>query len=114
MNDMTSEFALFGADKISVQVTGTPLKRGLIYSDIKKLENIENVRGVSPTFNGSTTIVASGKEKTNIFQGKNDVYFSKSSNIVETGRSINILDIKSENRSHFNYYDRRKRRGIHL
>jgi putative ABC transport system permease protein len=98
MKDMTSEFALFGADKISVQVTGTPLKRGLLLSDIKKLESIDNVGGVSPTLNGTTTIVASGKEKTNVFvQGKNDVYFSKSSNIVETGRSINILDIKSEN-----------------
>lgn len=98
MNDMTSEFKLFGADKITVQVTGTPLKQGLLDSDIKKLQNIENIVGVSPTLNGSATIVASGVEKTNVFvQGKNDVYFSKTSNLVEEGRGINILDIESEN-----------------
>ncbi|MFT4414999.1 ABC transporter permease [Fredinandcohnia humi] len=98
MNDMTSEFALFGADKITVQVTGTPLKQGLIDSDIKKLYNIENVAGVSPTLNGSTTIVASGVEKSNVMvQGKNDVYFTNSNNLIEAGRGINILDIESEN-----------------
>lgn len=29
-NEMTSEFSSFGADKITVQAMGTPLKRGLL------------------------------------------------------------------------------------
>ncbi|TKC18329.1 ABC transporter permease [Robertmurraya kyonggiensis] len=98
MNDMTSEFASFGADKITVQVTGTPLKQGLTNSDIEKLKSIESVAGLSPTLTGNTTIVGSGIEKTNIVvQGKNDVYFTKNNNIIEEGRGINILDIESEN-----------------
>lgn len=99
MSEMTSEFELFGADKISIQVIGTPLKQGLVKSDIEKLEQIENVAGVSPTLSGNTTIVASGKEKTNVIvQGKNDVYFTKSKNIIESGRGINPLDIENENK----------------
>jgi putative ABC transport system permease protein len=99
MSEMTSEFELFGADKISIQVMGTPLKQGLVERDIKEIERIENVAGVSPTLSGNTTIVADGAEKNNVFvQGKNDVYFTKSQNLVETGRGINLLDIENENK----------------
>jgi len=96
-NDMTNEFALFGADKISVQVMGTPLKQGLIDHDIKKLEKVENVAGVSPTLSGNTTIVANGVEKTDVFvQGKNEVYFTRTKDLVHTGRGINRYDIENE------------------
>jgi putative ABC transport system permease protein len=99
MSGMMNEFTLFGADKITVQATGTPLKQGLLESDIVKLEQIENVAGVSPTLTGNTTIVGSGMEKTNVIvQGKNDVYFTKTKNLIETGRGINVLDIENENR----------------
>src|SRR4051794_10408426 len=55
-NEMTSEFSTFGADKITVQAMGTPLKKGLIDSDIKKLSEIKNIAGVSPTLNGLTSV----------------------------------------------------------
>jgi putative ABC transport system permease protein len=98
MNGMTSEFSSFGADKISVQAMGTPLKQGLIDSDIQKLAEIEDVAGVSPTLSGSTTVVYNGNEKTDVsVQGKNDVYFSKNKDLVETGRGLTILDIDSKN-----------------
>ncbi|MDR6120424.1 putative ABC transport system permease protein [Bacillus sp. SLBN-46] len=98
MNGMTSEFSSFGADKISVKAMGTPLKQGLIDSDIQKLAEIEDVVGVSPTLSGSTTVVYNGNEKTDIsVQGKNDVYFSKNKDLVETGRGLTILDIDSKN-----------------
>jgi len=35
-NEMTNEFASFGADKITVQAMGTPFKQGLFESDIQK------------------------------------------------------------------------------
>ncbi|MEH7748581.1 ABC transporter permease [Neobacillus drentensis] len=99
MNGMTSEFSSFGADKISVQAIGTPLKQGLIDTDIQKLSVIEDVAGVSPTLTGTTNVVYNGSEKTDVLvQGKNDVYFSKTKDLVETGRGLNILDINSENK----------------
>ncbi|WP_026567224.1 ABC transporter permease [Bacillus sp. UNC41MFS5] len=99
MNGMTSEFSSFGADKISVQAIGTPLKQGLLDTDIQKLAEIEDVAGVSPTLTGTTNVVYNGSEKTDVLvQGKNDVYFSKTKDLVESGRGLNILDINSENK----------------
>lgn len=99
MNGMTSEFSSFGADKISVQAIGTPLKKGLLDTDIQKLADIEDVAGVSPTLAGTTNVVYNGSEKTDVMvQGKNDVYFSKTKDLVDTGRGLNILDINSENK----------------
>lgn len=98
MNGMTSEFSSFGADKISVQAMGTPLKQGLIDSDIQKLAEIEDVSGVSPTLSGTTSVVYNGNEKTAVtVQGKNDVYFSKNKELVEIGRGLTILDIENKN-----------------
>lgn len=98
MNGMTSEFSSFGADKISVQAMGTPLKQGLIDSDIQKLAEIEDVSGVSPTLSGTTSVVYNGNEKTAVtVQGKNDVYFSKNKELVEMGRGLTILDIENKN-----------------
>ncbi|PFP27566.1 ABC transporter permease [Bacillus sp. AFS073361] len=99
MNGMTSEFSSFGADKISVQAIGTPLKKGLLDTDIQKLADIEDVAGVSPTLTGTTNVVYNGSEKKDVMvQGKNDVYFSKTKDLVDTGRGLNILDINSENK----------------
>lgn len=99
MNGMTSEFSSFGTDKISVQAMGTPLKQGLLDSDIQRLSEIENVAGVSPTLTGNTTVVNNGIEKTGVMvQGKNDLYFSKSKDLIETGRGVNIFDIESKNK----------------
>ncbi|MGG2065665.1 ABC transporter permease [Bacillus sp. S14(2024)] len=99
MNGMMSEFSSFGTDKITVQAIGTPLKHGLIDSDIQKLSAIEHVDGVSPTLTGKTTIVYNGNEKKDVVvQGKNDVYFSKTKNLIETGRGLNNLDINSKNK----------------
>jgi putative ABC transport system permease protein len=98
-NEMTSEFSTFGADKITVSAMGTPLKQGLVDSDIQKLSQIDSIAGVSPTLSGKTTVVYLGKEKTNIsVQGKNDIYFTRTKDLIQTGRGLNILDIQNKNR----------------
>ncbi|MBB2482944.1 ABC transporter permease [Bacillus sp. APMAM] len=98
MNGMTSEFSSFGTDKITIQAMGTPLKKGLVDSDIQSLTKIDQVAGVSPTLSGKTTVVYNGKEKKDVtVQGKNDVYFSKTKDLIETGRGLNILDIQNKN-----------------
>ncbi|TWT25846.1 ABC transporter permease [Planomicrobium sp. CPCC 101110] len=98
-SEMTGEFASFGADKITVSVMGTPLKQGLLDSDIQRLSEIENIAGVSPTVSGVASVAADGIEKKDItVQGKSDVYFSKTEDLLDTGRGINLLDIESENK----------------
>lgn len=88
-----------GVNKIMVNVTGTPLKRGLTNEDIKTISNINNINGVSPTISGKTNLAYDGEVKENVtVQGKNEVYFKTDASLLKSGRTINILDINSKNR----------------
>lgn len=71
----------------------------MINSDIEELAKIENVSGVSPTLSAGATVVANKKVKEDItIQGKNEVYFNNTEDLMETGRSINIIDIQNESK----------------
>lgn len=96
---ITSQVMDMGANKITVQAFGTPLKQGLSQNDVDFIAEVENVSGVSPSINGTTGIVYNNTvmEDVNV-QGKNDVYFSNTEDLLETGRSINIIDCESKNR----------------
>ncbi|MGO1060116.1 ABC transporter permease [Planococcus sp. FY231025] len=97
--DMTNDFASFKADRIVVTAIGTPSKMGLVHQDIERIEEIRNVDSVSPTVSGFTSIAANGTVKKEVgVNGKNDVYFSKNQDLIQTGRGINPLDIQSENK----------------
>ncbi|MDF2613553.1 MAG: transporter permease [Clostridia bacterium] len=98
-DSVTSQVASIGADKITIQTRGTPLKQGLLNSDINKIAEVENVLGVSPTITGKTAVVHNKIVKEDVaVQGKNEVYFLKSDDLIQTGRGINILDIKNKNK----------------
>ncbi|WP_411333843.1 ABC transporter permease [Metabacillus indicus] len=97
--EVTEQMSSLGADKVTVQVQGTPLKQGLLESDIGELEKIEHVTGVSPTLSGKTSIAYSKNVMEDIsIQGKNQVHFRKNEDLVEEGRAINKLDIENKNR----------------
>ena len=96
---ITTEISSFGANKITIQITGTQLKTGLLDRDIKKLGEIDNIVGVAQTVNDKSNIVFNKKVYENVsIQGKNDVHFSQTADLVKLGRGINILDIDGENR----------------
>ncbi|MCL2859528.1 MAG: ABC transporter permease [Oscillospiraceae bacterium] len=96
-NSIVSQVNALGANKITVTVMGTPLKPGLINSDIQNLSTIDNINGVSPTISSRTAVAGNNIVMQNItIQGKNDVYFSNTSNLMATGRAINIIDINQE------------------
>lgn len=97
-SSITDQISALGADKLIIQASGTPLKRGLNTEDLKKLSKLEHVSGVSPTVSGSSSIVFGNKVETYVsIQGKNDYYFKKNTETIETGRGINILDINCKN-----------------
>lgn len=92
-DEMTSEFAALGAGKVTVTVTGTPIKRGLNSEDVANIENISNVAGVDPglTF---TRHVASGDTLLEdvAIEGHGSSYFDDSSLIGE-GRGLTAMDM---------------------
>lgn len=96
---ITSQISALGADKLTVQAVGTPLKQGLNEKDIERLSKIEYVRGVSPTVSGNTSIAYDRNVKTGVsVQGKNEIYFNSEKDNLALGRNINILDIQNKNR----------------
>jgi len=97
-SSITNQISALGADKLIIQATGTPLKRGLSTQDLQKLSEIKYVSGTSPTVSGSSSVVFDKKVETDIsVQGKNDYYFKKNVDTVEIGRGINILDVNGKN-----------------
>jgi putative ABC transport system permease protein len=97
-NSINDQVNSLGVNKIMVTAMGTPLKQGLNDDDIKSIAQVTNIDGVSPTISGRTNVVNDGNVMENVtVQGKNEVYFNADSNLLKSGRSINILDINSKN-----------------
>lgn len=96
---VTSTVSSMGANKITVQAKGTPLKEGLSDNDVKAMADIDNIKGVSPTISGKSNIVYDKTVlKDIVVQGKNQVYFANTEDLIETGREINVIDCDSKNR----------------
>ncbi len=97
-NSISDQINSLGVNKIMVSAMGTPLKQGLNDNDINAIAKVNNIDGVSPTISGKTTIVSDGIVMDDVtVQGKNEVYFNKDTSLLKSGRSINILDINSQN-----------------
>lgn len=98
-NEVTKQVSALGADKITIQAIGTPLKQGLNEKDIEALNKIENIKGLSPTITGKTSIAGNYIVKTDVnVEGKNEVHFKTDAKLVKNGRGLNILDIEENTR----------------
>lgn len=96
-DEVENQISGLGADKITVQAYGTPLKQGLSAVDLEALNMINNVKGISPTISAKTSIAANGKTKTEItVEGKNEVFFKADENLLIYGRPFNIYDMEGE------------------
>jgi len=99
IDETNSQFTSMGTGKITVQAFGTPLKQGLSDSDIKKLSDIENVAGVSPNLSLISSAVKDEIVIEDItIEGKNEVYFKNTEDLLSRGRAFNILDMESKNK----------------
>ena len=97
-SSVTSQISALGADKLTVQALGTPLKQGLNDQDLADISKVKNVSGVSPSVSGTTSIVYNGDVETGIsILGKNEVYFQKNADILASGRTIDSLDVQNNN-----------------
>ncbi len=98
-DSVIEEVSTLGADKITIMVRGTPLKQGLLDSEVKKLAEIDNVLGVSPSLDSKAGAVFDGTAMEEVsVQGRNDVYFTKTKDLVKAGRGINVIDCDNKSR----------------
>ncbi len=97
-NNISNEVIELGGNKIYINVFGTALKQGLTQKDVELIEDLDNIRGISPTISGKATVVYEGKLIENVIvEGKNEVYFKADPDLLSCGRTINILDLESKN-----------------
>lgn len=95
-DEMTSQFSDLGANTVTVQINGTPYKDGLTNLELKELENLDNIKGVSPTLSLSGSLSYGDLvEDDTVIEGHNEIYFSDKSDLVSRGRGLNILDMES-------------------
>ncbi len=98
-NEITSQFTALGAGKISVTVTGTPMKSGLSDQDIENIAALDNVAGVDPTTSLTRHVEANGTLVEDVtIEGRSDCYFSNTPELIGLGRGLKAADMDSHSR----------------
>lgn len=97
--NITSQVMDMGANKVTVQAMGTPLKKGLTQNDLDTIAAIENIKGISPSIQGKGAVSFENQVIEDIgILGKNDVHFANTEDLLQSGRAINPLDVATKSR----------------
>lgn len=95
---MMTQFEEMGTGKVTVNITGTPLKSGLRAADMEEIAAQEYVSAVSPIVSIRST-AKHGKswvEDVNV-EGYGEEYFARNAAQLSAGRMLNPLDVESTN-----------------
>lgn len=93
--EITNQVSSLGANTITIQAPGTPLKQGLNDRDLESLSKIENIKGISPTLTSEVSIVSNGMAMEDIdVKGRNNIFFEEESEDISFGRGFNSLDLE--------------------
>ncbi|WP_075642378.1 ABC transporter permease [Exiguobacterium indicum] len=93
---INEEVASFGANKLTVQTTETPLKEGLSPAQLEELNTIKGTRGVSPTVSTVRDLRVENHSLDQVtIEGRNHIYYRESEDVPQ-GRGIVISDVKQQ------------------
>ncbi len=93
-NAIMDQFNSLGAGTISVQVPGTALKRGLTEKDLRTIEELEGVDGVSPALSSQSAAVYKGEVfKTVSINGDSLAYYVRNANLIMRGRNFTAAEM---------------------
>ena len=97
--EVTAQFESLGTGKLTVQAQGTPLKRGLTEQDLRQIERIAHVEGISPTLNQTLHVVSHSTVLEDVtVKGYGFAYFRRENDSIARGRPL--LPADSEALSH--------------
>ncbi|MBE5795390.1 MAG: FtsX-like permease family protein [Clostridiales bacterium] len=97
--EVTAQFENLGTGKVTVQANGTPLRRGLRETDLKRIEALDNVSGISPSLSQNISVVWNGQLLEDVtVKGNGYAYFRKNLNAVEKGRPLVPVDFDQYSR----------------
>lgn len=93
---INAEVASFGANKLTVQTTETPLKEGLSPAQLEELNTIKGTRGVSPTVSTVRDVRVENHTLDQVtIEGRNHIYYRESEDVPQ-GRGIVISDVEQQ------------------
>lgn len=96
ISTVMNEFSSLGAGTLTVSITGTPLKSGLTESDLERLEELDNVEGISPSVSATGMAARNRTMLDNVsIEGKSEVYYEHN-DLVTLGRPISRADVEGE------------------
>ena len=97
--EVTAQFENLGTGKVTVQANGTPLRQGLRETDLKRIEELDNVSGISPSLSQNISVVWNGQLLEDVtVKGNGYAYFRKNLNAVEKGRPLVPVDFDQYSR----------------
>jgi putative ABC transport system permease protein len=97
--EVTDQFVAMGTGRLVVNASGTPLKSGLSSDDIKAIQALPEVDGVSPSVTAMVTAKSqNGWVEDVTLDGYNEMYFKRNAEIVARGRALTVMDVTDKNR----------------
>jgi len=97
--EITSQFEAMGAGKVSVSVTGTPLKTGLNDAEVERIASLDNISGVDPTVSKTTYAAIPGCMVEDVtLEGRSASYFSGEDELMASGRGLKPIDMDRHSR----------------
>ncbi len=97
--EVTAQFESLGTGKLTVQAQGTALKDGLRETDLKRIETMDNVSGISPTLSQNISVVYDGTLLEDVtVKGNGYAYFRHNPEAVEQGRPLLPVDFDQYSR----------------
>ncbi len=92
-SEVSAQFESLGAGKLTVQASGTPLKRGLNANDLAAVEALEGVDGISPTLS-QEMYAAHGDAVVQdvLVKGYGFAYFRRESDAMARGRPLTPIN----------------------
>jgi putative ABC transport system permease protein len=97
--EVTAQFESLGTGKLTVQAPGTALKQGLRETDLRRIEGLENVSGISPTLSQEMSVVLGSELLEDVtVKGNGYAYFRQTPDAVEKGRPLLPVDFEQNSR----------------
>ena len=92
-SEVSAQFESLGAGKLTVQASGTPLKRGLNANDLAAVEALEGVDGISPTLSQEMYAAHGDAVAQDVLvKGYGFAYFRRESDAMARGRPLTPID----------------------
>ena len=96
---ISDSFTSMGAGSLTVSTPGSDLKSGLSAADLDEIAALPDIEGVTPSVSLSVNVARGRVTESRLsVAGVNEYYFVQNADAIDSGRSINPIDIEDMSR----------------